>query len=79
MTLDEFKKDPDGMLDDREKELKPYGGMENFESAGYAVSAVYDKPGIKWGMSIDLNSCIGCARLRGRLSCGEQRIGGRQG
>ncbi len=21
----------------------------------------YDKPGIKWGMSIDLNSCIGCA------------------
>ena len=22
--------------------------------------AYYDKPGIHWGMSIDLNSCIGC-------------------
>jgi MoCo/4Fe-4S cofactor protein with predicted Tat translocation signal len=60
LTLDEFKKEPNGILDDREKELKPYGGLENFESQG-TLYPVYDKPGIKWGMSIDLNSCIGCA------------------
>ena len=60
LTLDEFKKEPNGILDDREKELKPYGGIENFRSEG-TLYPQYDKPGIKWGMSIDLNSCIGCA------------------
>ncbi len=60
LTLDEFKKEPDGILADRDKELKPFGGLENFEQQG-TLYPVYDKPGIKWGMSIDLNSCIGCA------------------
>jgi MoCo/4Fe-4S cofactor protein with predicted Tat translocation signal len=60
LTLDEFKKDPDGILTDRNEELKPFGGLENFETQG-TLYPTYDKPGIKWGMSIDLNSCIGCA------------------
>ncbi len=34
LTLDEFKKEPNGILEDREKELKPYGGIENFRSEG---------------------------------------------
>ena len=60
VTMEEFKKEPDGILADREKELKPYGGLANYETQG-TLYPTYDKPGIKWGMSIDLNSCIGCA------------------
>ncbi len=59
MTLDDFLKSPDEILEDREKELKPYGGLKNFEKEG-TLYPYYDKPGIHWGMSIDLNSCIGC-------------------
>ncbi len=60
LTLDKFKADPDFVRDEREKELKPFGGIEHFEDQG-TLYPIYDKPGIKWGMSIDLNSCIGCA------------------
>ena len=60
LTLDKFKADPDFVRNEREKELKPFGGVENFEKEG-TLYPIYDKPGIKWGMSIDLNSCIGCA------------------
>ena len=60
VTLDEFKKEPDGITEDRDKELKPYGGIENYKEQG-TLYPTYDKPGIKWGMSIDLNTCIGCA------------------
>jgi MoCo/4Fe-4S cofactor protein with predicted Tat translocation signal len=59
LTLAEFKKEPDGILEDREKELKPYGGLKDFTTQG-TLYPTYDKPGIKWGMSVDLNSCIGC-------------------
>ena len=59
LTLDEYKKDPTAVLDERAKELEPWGGLENFTSEG-TLYGVYDRPGIKWGMSIDLNSCIGC-------------------
>jgi molybdopterin-containing oxidoreductase family iron-sulfur binding subunit len=60
ITFDTFKKDPSTIYDEREEELKPYGGIENFDKEG-TLYPLYDKPGIKWGMSIDLNSCIGCA------------------
>jgi Fe-S-cluster-containing dehydrogenase component len=59
MTLDSFKKEPDGLLEDRDKELKPFGGVENYRSQG-TLYPQYDYPGLKWGMSVDLNSCIGC-------------------
>ncbi len=59
MTLDDFKKSPDEILEERDKTLKPYGGVKNFEKDG-TLYPYYDKPGIKWGMSVDLNSCIGC-------------------
>lgn len=60
ITLDKFKQDPNYVIDQREEDLKPFGGIEHFEEQG-TLYDVYDKPGIHWGMSIDLNSCIGCA------------------
>jgi molybdopterin-containing oxidoreductase family iron-sulfur binding subunit len=59
LTFDEYKKDPTAVLDERAKELEPWGGLESFTSEG-TLYGVYDRPGIKWGMSIDLNSCFGC-------------------
>jgi molybdopterin-containing oxidoreductase family iron-sulfur binding subunit len=60
LTLAEYKKDPTEIRDDREAELKPWGGLEKFEGQG-TIYPVYDRPGIKWGMSVDLNTCTGCA------------------
>jgi molybdopterin-containing oxidoreductase family iron-sulfur binding subunit len=60
LTLATFKKDPSFVKDEREEELKPFGGIEKFAEQG-TLYPIYDKPGLKWGMSIDLNSCTGCA------------------
>ena len=60
LTLAHFKEEPNEIIDDREKELAPYGGIENFEKNG-TIYPYFDKPGIKWGMSVDLNTCTGCA------------------
>lgn len=59
ITYDEYKKHPAAILDERAKELKPWGGLEKFEDAG-SPYPTYDRPGAKWGMSIDLNACFGC-------------------
>jgi MoCo/4Fe-4S cofactor protein with predicted Tat translocation signal len=59
LTLEDFKKAPDEILEERKEELKPYGGLEGFEKQG-TLYGVYDKPGIHWGMSVDMNSCVGC-------------------
>lgn len=59
LTLEDFKKDPDAILNDREEELKNYGGVKGFAEQG-TLYGVYDQPGIHWGMSVDLNSCVGC-------------------
>ena len=59
LTLADFTKSPNDIIEDREKELKPYGGIENYAKDG-TLYPYYDKPGIKWGMSIDMNSCFAC-------------------
>ena len=59
MKLEDFKKNPAEIFEDRSKELAPFGGLEKFDQEG-TIYPHYDKPGIKWGMSIDLNSCFGC-------------------
>ncbi len=58
-TLGDFVKEPDEILDDRKKELSKFGGLDDYAKEG-TLYPYYDKPGIHWGMSIDLNSCIGC-------------------
>ncbi len=61
LTLAEFKHNPNEIRDDRDKELKPYGGIANFDKEGTIYPAsMLERPGIKWGMSVDLNTCNGC-------------------
>jgi MoCo/4Fe-4S cofactor protein with predicted Tat translocation signal len=59
LTLAAYKHHPTEIRDEREKELAPWGGLEKFEGQG-TIYPVYDRPGIKWGMSVDLNTCTGC-------------------
>jgi Fe-S-cluster-containing dehydrogenase component len=59
LTLAEYVKNPKEILEDREAEAKPFGGLANFEKDA-TIYPVYDRPGIKWGMSVDLNACNGC-------------------
>ncbi|QJB34657.1 TAT-variant-translocated molybdopterin oxidoreductase [Chitinophaga oryzae] len=55
-TLAEFKHNPKEVNEDRE-ELKKFG--KNFRDDATLYSS-HPYPGIKWGMSIDLNTCFGC-------------------
>ncbi len=59
LSLAAYKHNPTEIRDEREKELAPWGGLEKFESQG-TIYPVFDRPGIKWGMSVDLNTCTGC-------------------
>jgi MoCo/4Fe-4S cofactor protein with predicted Tat translocation signal len=59
VTLKEFKADNKIIYNERAAELKPWGGIEKYTEDG-TLYPTYDRPGIKWGMSIDLNSCYGC-------------------
>ncbi|WP_217604018.1 TAT-variant-translocated molybdopterin oxidoreductase [Chitinophaga sp. GbtcB8] len=55
-TLQEFIKNPKAVNEDRE-ELSKYG--KDFRADG-TLYPNHPYPGIKWGMSIDLNTCFGC-------------------
>jgi MoCo/4Fe-4S cofactor protein with predicted Tat translocation signal len=57
-TLADFIARPDEMIEEVNNELGRYG--EDFVKDG-TLYPYFDKPGIKWGMSIDLNTCIGCS------------------
>jgi len=59
LTLEEYSKNPKAVMEEREEELKPFGGLEKFTTQG-TLYPYYDKPGLKWGMSIDMNSCFAC-------------------
>lgn len=69
LTLAEYKHKPSEIRDERAKELRGQisGGeklnneevLEKFEAKG-TIYPVYDRPGIKWGMNVDLNTCNGC-------------------
>jgi MoCo/4Fe-4S cofactor protein with predicted Tat translocation signal len=59
MSLGKFIKEPDEIPEDRKKEEARWGGPEGYEKEG-TLYPYYDKPGLHWGMSIDLNSCVGC-------------------
>jgi molybdopterin-containing oxidoreductase family iron-sulfur binding subunit len=57
-TLEEFIADPGEQNREEEEELKQFG--ENF-TRDATLYPTFDRPGIRWGMSIDLNTCIGCS------------------
>lgn len=59
ITFNDYKKNPKTIWEARNKELEAWGGLADFEKAG-TIYPVHDRPGVKWGMSIDLNSCFGC-------------------
>ena len=60
-TLGEYIEHPAEILEERAKELEPWGGLENYNKTGTLYpEEMLVRPGIKWGMSIDLNSCVGC-------------------
>lgn len=53
----DFIAHPGALNEAEEEEFKQYG--ENF-TRDATLYPTFDRPGIKWGMSIDLNTCIGC-------------------
>jgi MoCo/4Fe-4S cofactor protein with predicted Tat translocation signal len=57
-TLTRFIADPEELGKEEKEELAQYG--EDFVRDA-TLYPTFDKPGIKWGMSIDLNTCIGCS------------------
>ena len=59
ITLGEFKKNPKIIVEERNAEIGKFGGIDNYAKEG-TLYPQFDRPGIKWGMSIDLNSCFGC-------------------
>ena len=58
-TQKQYNEDPGEATREQREERERYGG-ENYATQGTLYPNLYDFPGLKWGMSIDLNSCIGC-------------------
>jgi MoCo/4Fe-4S cofactor protein with predicted Tat translocation signal len=61
-NLARFIKDPEEVLAEarHERELIIPRGKEDFRKDA-TIYPEYDRPGAKWGMSIDLNTCTGCS------------------
>lgn len=59
-TLATFKQQPDAFLNFRKELTKNYGGQTGDYRKEGTLYGDHIQPGAKWGMSIDLNSCIGC-------------------
>lgn len=57
-TLAKFIANPKELNEEQEEELKGFGNDFVKDATIYPY---YDKPGVKWGMSIDLNTCTGCS------------------
>jgi molybdopterin-containing oxidoreductase family iron-sulfur binding subunit len=59
-ALSDFKKHPTALKDDRHKLVEDYAKNTGDYAAEGTLYPSHPYPGPKWGMSIDLNSCIGC-------------------
>ncbi len=62
MNLKTFNAKPEALYDEINEERKNItaGGGDNFVQDA-TIYPDYAKPGVKWGMSIDLNTCTGCS------------------
>lgn len=62
-SLKDYVKNPKGVLAhataEREMLTEASGGKDFVKDA--TIYPHFDKPGVKWGMSIDLNTCTGCS------------------
>jgi len=59
-TLATLKKYPDKFRKWREELVEDFAPTTKDFRKEATIYPDYDQPGIKWGMSIDMNSCIGC-------------------
>jgi molybdopterin-containing oxidoreductase family iron-sulfur binding subunit len=59
-ALSDFKKNPTLLKDERHKLVEDYAKNTGDFAAEGTLYPSHPYPGAKWGMSIDLNSCIGC-------------------
>ena len=59
-SLEEFKKHPKTLLDDRKHLADAYAKKTGDYRVEGTMYPDYPYPGPKWGMSIDLNTCTGC-------------------
>jgi molybdopterin-containing oxidoreductase family iron-sulfur binding subunit len=59
-TLDEFKKEPEKWNKEREEEFGQWGKNYGEDATLYPGKEMNQKPGIHWGMSVDMNTCVGC-------------------
>jgi MoCo/4Fe-4S cofactor protein with predicted Tat translocation signal len=59
-SLASFRKFPDDYKEFREELRKDFAAQSgDFRKEG-TLYGDYEQPGVKWGMAIDLNTCIGC-------------------
>jgi len=61
-NLNTFREEPGKLLEEIREEKKKLlaDGKTDYVTEG-TIYPNYEKPGIKWGMSIDLNTCTGCS------------------
>ncbi|MEO5562871.1 MAG: 4Fe-4S dicluster domain-containing protein, partial [Chitinophagaceae bacterium] len=59
-TLASFKKDPGFVKDWRDHMTKEYAKATNNYRVDATLYPDHAQPGIKWGMTVDMNACYGC-------------------
>jgi MoCo/4Fe-4S cofactor protein with predicted Tat translocation signal len=59
-TLATFKKEPNLIPDWRDEMVKDFARSSGDFRSEATLYPQHDQPGIKWGMSIDMNSCVAC-------------------
>ena len=59
-TLATFKKNPNEILDFRNNLVEKYASATGDYRKEATLYGMHDQPGIKWGMTVDMNACFGC-------------------